>query len=502
MKKKTLLLLLFDFMLLFTGCGDNAITPDRYMVLDDVEYVNTFPKTYTLSDRMDPEIDIIGMNDFCVLDSMIAFSTRGGNFLWTFISLPDYAPLGSFLTNGDGPFEFVQTPRVSFKTCFYKEKGQLYAGIYDFQKGKLFKMNVDASLDSDTLHMSVMKDSLPPFLFSFVMMDSLHYFCKEANMEQTQQIRYVIGSNGERTVPSVMQRLNRAQVSENEDINIISAISKMNTENSMMVEMPIGLNYINMYSLDDSSCKICKTVCIGNELDDIKDIEDKVSGNRVYTYADLRLYEDFWGVVFINEDMKTYQTGRKKLPSILLFNWDGKPLAELKLPYFITSFDIDFAAGELYTFDVHTDEFFKYDIGNILKELKTTGMIEMEKRTGLLSLFLMSDVFEIYEMAGRERVRRVYVSPFKSVPQIQKRGERLGMDYENSIAGFMSMSASSELIGCSFSSQSYAEATARDWSSDEILCFDWDGRKVKNIYCRLLSVSFVWIPIISMAFVT
>ena len=366
MKKENLFLLIFSFVLLFTSCSDNVITTDKYMVLDDVEYIRTFPNTYALSDRIDPEIDIIGINDFCVLDSMIAFSTKGGDSLWTFISLPDYTPLGRFLTSGDGPFEFIQIPRVSFKTSFYREKGQLFAGIYDFQKGKLFKMNVDASLDSGISQMSILKDSLPPFLFSFVMIDSVHYFCKEVNIEQTQQIRYIIGS-GKRTISSDMQRLNQVQINENEDINIISAITKMSAVNGMIVEMPIGLNYINMYSLDGS---LGKTICVGDKLDDIKDIEDKVRWDRVYTYADLRLFEEFWGVVFINEDMKTYQTERKKLPSILLFNWDGKPLAQLKLPHFITSFDIDFATGYLYTFDVHTDEFFKYDIGNILQELK------------------------------------------------------------------------------------------------------------------------------------
>lgn len=367
MMKKELFLLIFNFVLLLISCSDNVITSDKYMVLDDVEYINTFPKTYKLSDRINPKIDIIGINDFCVLDSMIAFSTKGGDFLWTFISLPDYTSLGNFLTMGDGPFEFIQIPRVSFKTSFYREKGQLFAGIYDFQKGKLFKMNVDASLDSSTLQISMLKDSLPPFLFSFVMIDSLHYFCKEVNIEQTQQIRYVIDGSGKRTISSVMQRLNQIQIKENEDINIISAITKMNTENATIVEMPIGLNYINMYSLDGS---LCKTICVGDELDNIKDIENKVRWDRVYTYADLRLFDDFWGVVFVDEDMKTYQMGRKKLPSILLFNWGGKPLAELKLSHFITSFDIDFAAGNLYTFDVHSDEFFKYDISGILKELK------------------------------------------------------------------------------------------------------------------------------------
>lgn len=366
MKKEELTAVIFNIMLLFSSCSDNVISPDKHMVLDDVEYVSTFPETITLSNRIDPEIDIIGINDFCVLDSMIAFSIKSRDSLWTFISLPDYTPLGSFLTSGDGPFEFIQPPRVSFKTSFYRENGQLFAGIYDFQKGKLLKMNVNASLDSNALQISMLKDSLPSFLFSFIMIDSVRYFCKEVNNEQTQQIRYIREGN-KQTIPSVMQQLNQVQVNENEDINIISAITKMNAENAMVVEMPIGLNYINMYSLDGS---FGKTICIGDELDDIKDIEDKVRWDRIYTYADLRLFEDLWGVVSINEDMKTYQTGRKKLPSILLFNWDGKPLAELKLTHFITSFDIDFAAGDLYTFDVHTDEFFKYDISNILMKLK------------------------------------------------------------------------------------------------------------------------------------
>lgn len=361
--KKIFFLLLS--IILFTNCSDNKITPDRYMVLDDVKYIKSFPKVYTLSDRITPDIDIIGINDFCVLDSMIAFSTKDKDSLWTFFSLPDCAPLGSFLTLGNGPSEFIQPPRVSFKTNFYRENGQLFAGIYDSQKGRLFKMNVDASLSSNALDMSMLKDSLPLFLFSFIMVDNNRYFCKEMTPEVTQQIRYLI-EDGKRTDSSaMMQQLNKAKVEKEENINIISTIAKMSPEKAVIVEMPIGLNYINMYSLDDS---FGKTICIGDELYDIKEVENQERSERLYTYADLRLFKDFWGVVCINEDMKTYQTGRKKLPSILLFNWEGDPLAELKLSHFITSFDIDFTTGHLYTFDAHTDEFFKYDIKNILNE--------------------------------------------------------------------------------------------------------------------------------------
>lgn len=90
-----------------------------------------------------------------------------------------------------------------------------------------------------------------------------------------------------------------------------------------------------------------------------------------------------------------------------------------------------------------------------------------------------SDVFEIYELDGSE-VNRVYISPFESVPQIYKRGERYAVDSDRSIAGFMSMTASPKQICCTYSSQNYSEAAAQGFVSDEVLCFDWDGNKIKK----------------------
>lgn len=61
--------------------------------------------------------------------------------------------------------------------------------------------------------------------------------------------------------------------------------------------------------------------------------------------------------------------GRKRYPSLLMFDWNGSPLAKLDLNRFITSFDMDVANGTLYTFDTYTDELRKYDIGYILKDI-------------------------------------------------------------------------------------------------------------------------------------
>ena len=62
----------------------------------------------------------------------------------------------------------------------------------------------------------------------------------------------------------------------------------------------------------------------------------------------------------------TFQTGRKKYPSILLFDWEGRPLAELKLTRFVNSFDIDMVNKTLYVFDVYNDKMFAYDLSEVL----------------------------------------------------------------------------------------------------------------------------------------
>ncbi len=133
-----------------------------------------------------------------------------------------------------------------------------------------------------------------------------------------------------------------------------------------MVEIPIGLNYINIYSLDGS---FGRTICIGKELFNIGKIQDLNRVKRVYTFSDIRLFDDFFGVVHVDEERINYFGERKKTPRILFFDWDGNPLAELVSDHHITSFDIDFTRGELYTLDLYSDEFYKYDIKDKLKEL-------------------------------------------------------------------------------------------------------------------------------------
>jgi len=308
---------------------------------------------------------VIGITDLSIYESNILFSTKKTDSLWSVFTLPEYNYRGSLLSKGNGPFEFVQSPEVGYETKLFEEKDDLVAGVYDSQKGRVFKVNIDRTLNEKKLDISVLNDSLPPFLFNFMMIDNDKYFCKEVNNNQTQQIRYLIESN-QKSTPAVFEKLNQTTIKNGEDINILSTITKLNYDNDIIVEMPIGLNYINMYTLDGT---FSITVCVGDKLDNIEKIQNKSRFDRTYTFADLRIFENLWGVIHIDEDEKTYQLGRKKLPKIYLFDWQGKPLAELKLDHFITLFDIDLKNGTLYTFDVHSDEFYKYDVKEILNKV-------------------------------------------------------------------------------------------------------------------------------------
>lgn len=92
---------------------------------------------------------------------------------------------------------------------------------------------------------------------------------------------------------------------------------------------------------------------------------------------------------------------------------------------------------------------------------------------------LFSDVFEIYHYTGAT-LKRIAVSPFNHPPQIKQRNNRYGIDYDESIAGFMKMSVSDDFIYFIYSSLSSNEVDRAGEASDEILCFNWNGERIKK----------------------
>lgn len=355
-----LILLLFSW-----GCSTPPVKDSDYMILDDVEYVPDFPRKITLADRISTGIDVIGARNFAIIkDKMILNATDPSGFI-SVLSLPDHGHLGKFIQSGEGPLEFMQSPSAASQTKLTLENGQAMAYLYDFQKGRLMKFHVDQSLHVDSLVLAPIDESLPPYLTGITVLDSSTILCKELHNMDTQHRRYIHGAKAE-NVQEILEKLNKASVPPGGDFNSLASVIKYSTLNDKYVEMPIYLNYINIYARDGS---FQKTICVGKKLDNVSEIERRARGLRVYNFSDVRIFEDFFGVVFINQTEMEYETVKRKMPSILLFDWEGNPLIEMKLEHHITAYDIDFTHNMLYTFDVHSDEFYRYNIGEILSDL-------------------------------------------------------------------------------------------------------------------------------------
>ena len=148
MKKHIFVLLSSVLLGGMCGCVQKSSSA-QYMTFDTVDYVDGFPCVVELTESKEPEFDVIGINDFCIVDSIMFFSQRGGDYLWSLFSLNDNRLLGRCFTKGSGPGEFVMAPRVAFKTDIFHEKGYLYANIYDFQTGKVTRSDIRASLEQN-----------------------------------------------------------------------------------------------------------------------------------------------------------------------------------------------------------------------------------------------------------------------------------------------------------------------------------------------------------------
>jgi hypothetical protein len=351
------------FLCFVYSCGETSSGKPVYMAFDHIEYVSDYPATFTIKDRKILDINIIGIRNFVIYDSIMILSTSNPEGIWSIISLPDLQILRSFFKRGEGPLEFMQGPSAEGKTKIVREKGQLLAYIYDFQKGKLKKLDIGQTVASGELYLSLMEADLPPFLSNFIMVDSSTFFIKEIENRDKQQNRYLLKS-GEKIELPILEKLNQATLSEGADFNILATNTRYNDVNKKFVEAPTGLNYINLYSLDSS---IAKTIGIGDKLTDIAMVEKEwPQWNRKYVFLNIKAFDDFFGVIYVNESFKDYEVERKRLPSILLFDWAGTPIAELKMDNHFTHFDIDFINQDLYTFDTHSDEFLKFHVSDIL----------------------------------------------------------------------------------------------------------------------------------------
>lgn len=364
-------LLLFFLLSVCTACNRGPSYPEPsqdYMVLDQIEYVKDFLVSIDLPDKgKDTGFDIIGIRNFQVIDSLLLICQSSSQGFWKFYSLNDHKLLGKMLSIGQGPNEFRYPVSSGNYYSIEEEKGNLFAMILDQYKGGVYRLNITESLKSGQENLDYFPKGFTSSIIYACAIDDEAFLCREIAEDGTHQNRYVL-KNGTKTIPDVLEKLNRATVDAENDgftFNMISALIKR--KGDLFVEVPLYLNYINLFSLDG---KTAKTLCVEKSLTRISSVTSKSEPLRTSTYTAVKAFDDFFGAAFYNHTWMERDLGIKKSSQIQLFDWNGKPLAAINVNRIVTSFDIDFTRGELYLFSSSDDEFVKYDISDLLKQLK------------------------------------------------------------------------------------------------------------------------------------
>ena len=358
-----------SFVLLFASCGKDSPKPSHdYMVLDQIEYVKEFPVSIDLPDKgQDTGFDIIGITHFQIFDSLLFVSLKGErNGFWQFYSMENRQLVGKMLGIGQGPNELPFQIYSENDYSIKKKNGELTATIFNSRKGEEYRLNISNTLENSQLDMKLISSGISRRAVTIKETDGNAFLCREVSNTMTQQNRYLL-IDGEKKVPDVLQKLNLAEVVEGEqieDMNIIS--TSIRESHGIFLEVPIYLNYINLYSLDG---KLSKTICPEKELSNISSILRNSDSLRKHTYTAVATFDAFFGVSFYNHTWTEQGMGLEKSSQIQLFDWSGKPLAAINVNRIVTSFDIYFARGELYLFSSSDDEFVKYDISDLLSQL-------------------------------------------------------------------------------------------------------------------------------------
>ena len=364
MRKLPILILGVLTIGILQGCQER---PDAdYMAFKNTQYIEQFPKTFHLPAGEQLRLtDSIGVHNLVVQDSLLIVSTLNNDGFWSFYSLPDYRFLGKYITKGNGPGEVLTAPRPGSQQ-FIKKGGQLQAIIYDPSSGRTYALDISQTLRDNRTAMTELHYDLPPNLFHFTLIDSSTIFCRQVNNELTQQLRFVLNDQGEKHASENMEILNAAQIEPGNDVEILGVFTRYNPEKRMIVEAAFDLNEINLYALDGS---FSKTICVGDALDKISDVQKVERKDKMVNYAYLAAYDNYFGALYHHDTNENIYTGKARKQTIQFFDWKGNPLADVTLDHDANCFDIDLNGGYLYTLNYETGAIYKYNIKEIIEYL-------------------------------------------------------------------------------------------------------------------------------------
>lgn len=337
--------------LILACCNNRVNVHKEYMTFDEIISISSFPTLLTLKTSGLQSVDIpdFYIRNFEIYDSLLFVDTNNESGFLDIISVGSMKSYGRYLNKGKAKGEFPYGVNLTLQTTFTCSDDSVFAFMYNQVSGHMFRLNVTRTILEKKASITEMDFgvSLPHSAFWAKILRDTVLIMRNVDEIETRQNRTVFTNLGI-TEPRSVQRLNDFEIPLNEDFNIMSSLVSVSPTGNRIAEALIGMNYINVYSLDG---EVQYTVCVGNELDKLSDILATSKYNRKYMFADLRTFNFGFAVLKYDITEHVFQSGEYYTPSILFFDWSGNPLGEVKSEIKFNHFDYDEFNNMLYVLD-------------------------------------------------------------------------------------------------------------------------------------------------------
>lgn len=364
MNRSYFVITLFVMALLPLSCSRNVdYSESMSFETAIVSYPDMFKQKLSLNSPEVLNFEIDQPESVSVQDSILIVSTGDPSGYWYFYDSKTFAFYGKFLAKGRASHEVLSSPRVS-KQFFYEQGGDMYSTIYEFETGNILEMNITKTLDSGQIVIDKKDIGLEKFLFNVVKLDSESYFCREVDPAQTTLNRFIY-SRGERTCPKYLAQINQSEVQPGKDVNNLGAYYTYNKDTGVIVEVPMDLRHINLYTLGEGSPHM--SIMHENKLDKLAALNGSNSSKRIVAYNHVAGYKDFFVALYQGDTRKNVEECKARRQTLEFFDWMGMPVLEVEIDRRINSFDIDFENNWLYTVNYDSCEICRYDVSDLLK---------------------------------------------------------------------------------------------------------------------------------------
>ena len=356
LKRQNILLLIFiEVIISLYSCQSNR----SFIAFDEQEDISSFPVAESLHNSKAKKLltGLHGLVSLMVRDSLMWLSTMDSNGLLSIYSMPQEKVIGQLFPIGHGENEFTGFLFVE-ELKWRNFKDSLFLG-WETPTGDINWCNISNFFNTKTLHSIKQETGVPKDSQFIYEIGENCFFYKNFDLNSLCIIRG-IQCGAENIRNENLDILNASSLIDDDNYPLLASIVSYCPEQRLLVEAPLRLPHLNLFSIDTNFRKTLK-------LNPHK--ENKPSQNTNLSpdqyFHTIRCYPNFW--VVLSSELLTIED--KPTPHLLFFDWEGHALASLSLPIPADNFDLDLKCSQLYLIDKTEDEILYYDVQDFIDKI-------------------------------------------------------------------------------------------------------------------------------------